>query len=113
MAVTGGARPWVSVSPCWTSPRGVVDMSSTDTITPSEIRAELASRFPKLNVQEIEELTAVFVQLAGGKYVTGKRLEKARRDAAICKLFDGSNLRNLARQFHLSLRHLRRVIGGK
>ena len=88
-------------------------MSSPDTITPNEIRAELARRFPERTAQEIEEFTTVFVQLAGGKYVTGKRLEKARRDAAICRLFDGANLRDLASQFHLSLRHLRRVVGGK
>jgi Mor family transcriptional regulator len=88
-------------------------MSAPDTITPLEIRAELAGRFPKLTVQEIEELTSVFVELASGKYVTGKRLEKVRRDATICKLFDGNNLGDLARQFHLSLRHLRRVIDGK
>ena len=88
-------------------------MSSPDTITPLEIRAELANRLPKLTAKQIEDVTAVFVQLAGGKYVTGKRLEKARRDTAICKLFDGNNFGDLARQFHLSLRHLRRVIGGK
>jgi Mor family transcriptional regulator len=88
-------------------------MSPPDTITPTEIRAELAIRFPKRTAQEIEDLTSVFVQLAGGKYVTGKRLEKIQRNAAICTLFDGANLRDLADRFGLSPRHLRRLIAGK
>ena len=88
-------------------------MSSPDTITPDDIRAELCRRFPKRSAHEIEELTAVFLQLAGGKYVTGKRLEKIQRNAAICTLYDGANLRDLADQFDLSPRHLRRLIAGK
>lgn len=88
-------------------------MAPPDTIGPNEIRAELASRLPKLTAQEIAELTTHFVQLAGGKYVTGKRLEKSRRNAAICTSFDGANLEELATRFNLSLRHLRRVVNGK
>jgi Mor family transcriptional regulator len=88
-------------------------MTPPDTIGPNEIRDELASRLPDRSSEEIDRLTAVFVQMAGGKYVSGKRLSKAQRNTAICTSYDGANLEDLARRYQLSTRHVRRLIHGK
>ena len=80
-----------------------------DTLGPFDIKQELARRLPSLSVQEINHLTEVFVDLAAGKYITGKRLTQSMRNAAIRTLFDGSNLRELARRFSLSTRQIRRL----
>lgn len=80
-----------------------------DTLSPSDIQKELARRLPNASKEELEKLALVFVDLAAGKYITGKRWEKAKRNAAIRALYDGHNLRQLAHQFHLSPRHIRRL----
>jgi len=84
-----------------------------DTLTPEDIKRELARRLAEVPEQEREKLTAVFIELAAGKYITGKRWNKARRNALIRSLFDGRNLHQLARDFDLSPRHIRRLAAGK
>lgn len=84
-----------------------------DTLTPSDIQRELACRLPGASKKELVKLAEIFVDLAAGKYITGKRWEKAKRNTAICTLFNGKNIRYLARQFHLSPRHIRRLVGKK
>ena len=81
-----------------------------ETLMPEDIQRELARRMPRLSRVQIEELTRVFLELAGGKYITGKLWAKRRRNGAIRMLFDGKNLLQLARQFHLTTRQVRRVV---
>ncbi len=80
-----------------------------DTLTPGDIKKELALRLPDTSNEELEKLALAFVDLAAGKYVTGKRLAIAKRNAAIRALYDGHNLHQLAAQFQLSPRHIRRL----
>ncbi|MEW5701624.1 MAG: hypothetical protein AB1792_05285 [Candidatus Zixiibacteriota bacterium] len=81
-----------------------------DALTPAEIEQELARRLPGFSAVQIEELTRAFVDLAAGKYVTGKRWVRTWRNATIRSLFNGLNGRELARQFDLTPRQIRRLI---
>jgi len=80
-----------------------------DTLTPDELLTELSRRLPWLPPRQLETLTGVFLEIAGGKYVTGKRWSNERRNTAIRDLYNGTNLLHLARRFHLSPRHIRRL----
>jgi len=82
----------------------------SDVLTPAEIEQELARRLPTFSAAEIEELTRAFVDLAAGKYVTGKRWVHRWRNTAIRSLFNGLNGRDLARRFDLTPRQVRRLI---
>jgi len=81
-----------------------------DTITFREIQDNLSRRFPKLETAEVEKLAIAFVELAGGKYVCGKKIAKEKRNAELKKLFTGKNLAELANEYHLSPRQLRRIL---
>jgi Mor family transcriptional regulator len=81
----------------------------SDTLSPEEIRRELAGRLPDLSAEQLERLASAFVELAAGKYVTGRRWAVAKRNRIIQAMYDGSNIRELARQFGLSPRHVRRL----
>ena len=80
-----------------------------DTLTPLDIQKELARRLPHSSTEELDRLATIFVDLAAGKYITGKRRAKTRRNVAIRALYDGHNISQLARQFELSPRHIRRL----
>jgi Mor family transcriptional regulator len=56
-------------------------------------------------------MTLLVVALAGVSIRQINDWENARYNATICAMFNGSNLRDLACQFHLALRHLAREIG--
>jgi Mor family transcriptional regulator len=59
---------------------------------------------------KIENLVALFVDIASGKYVSGKRVMKERRNIDIERLFNGVNYLELASKFNLSIRQVRRLI---
>ncbi|HUU45063.1 MAG TPA: hypothetical protein VM118_04955 [Acidobacteriota bacterium] len=85
----------------------------SDTLSPEEIRRELAGRLPDLSPEQLERLATAFVDLAAGKYISGRRWAVARRNRVIQALYDGSNIGELARRFGLSPRHVRRLTRSK
>ena len=82
----------------------------SDILTPSEIRAELSRRFPKLPLNELENLTDTFTDIAAGRYVSGKKIVKAKRNKELMRMFTGNNYLALAKEFGLSHRHVRRLL---
>ena len=82
----------------------------SDILTPMEIRAELSKRFPKLPTNELQNLTDAFIDIAAGRYVSGKRIVKARRNKELLYMFTGNNYFELAEKFGLSRRHVRRLL---
>jgi Mor family transcriptional regulator len=82
----------------------------SDILTPAEIEQELARRLPEFTAAQVEKLTRAFVDLAAGKYVTGKRWVHTWRNATIRSLFNGLNARELARRFDLTPRQVRRLM---
>jgi len=79
-------------------------------MTPEELRSELARRLPGRPVREIDEFAILILEIVGGKYLTGVQRATALRNAKIRVVFDGSNLNELADQFGLSTRQIRRVL---
>ncbi len=68
--------------------------------------------------QEMAEMigvknTVALAQLYAGTSVYFPKLERALirlRNQTICKEFDGSNIKNLARRWRLSARHVRHIV---
>ena len=85
----------------------------SDTLSPEEIQRELASRLPDIPADQLERLASAFIDLAAGKYISGRRWVVERRNQMINTLYDGSNIRELAHRFGLSPRHVRRLTRAK
>ena len=63
-----------------------------------------------LPAEKIQHITEVFVALVAGKFVKGKNEITHLRNNEVKKHFNGANKHKLAKQYHLSIRSIERIV---
>ncbi|MBI3194003.1 MAG: hypothetical protein HYZ34_05965 [Ignavibacteriae bacterium] len=82
-------------------------------VSPADLEYEMRKRFPTFSSQQIENLVVFIVEYCSGKYINGKHLFLQKRNQHIRESFHGNNIHEIAKQFHLSIRQIRRVLKEK